>query len=114
MQGAAGTHGRGTWGIQEGSPEEMNLWEGCVGIPQDPQAGTQVRTWNQTLERGNHTWVWATGVLSQNLRIQLPNLCSDYRCAPQCSLTHFPQWAVMDSIIFYVGHGLKKAGNPCL
>lgn len=41
----------------------MNPWEGYAGVP---PAGTQAKTRNHTLDQGNPTWVWVTGVPSQS------------------------------------------------
>lgn len=70
------------------------------------------------LEQGDSTWVWATGVRSQNPEEYSSLTCAQITNVPsghKCSLVHFPQWAgSIDITIFYVGHGMKKAGNHCL
>lgn len=76
----------------------MNLWEGYVGVPEDPQAGTQAKTWNQTLEQGNPTWVWVKGMLSQNTVEYSFLTCAQITGVPTShkhSLIHGPQWAVL-------------------
>lgn len=81
--------GEGHLGGQESRLEEVNLWEGYAGVP---QAGT----WNHILDHGNPTWVWVTGVLSENTTENSVLICAETTGVPTShkhSLIHFPQWA---------------------
>lgn len=83
-----------------GKAAERNwhLWEVYGGITQDLQAGIQARNWNQILEQGDSTWVWVTGVFSQNTAEYSSLTCDQMTNVPaghKCSLIHFPQWAVL-------------------
>lgn len=71
-----------------------SLWGHHTG----PAGWIQARNWNQILEQGDSTWVWATGVLSQNTAEYSSLTCDQMTNVPaghKCSLIHFPQWAVL-------------------
>lgn len=78
-----------------------SLWGHHTG----PAGWIQARNWHQILEQGDSTWVWATGVLSQNTAEYSSLTCDQMTNVPaghECSLIHFPQWAVLTLFSMWV------------
>lgn len=103
-QGVTGAHGRGIWGVWEGSREDCHLWEVYGGITQDLQAGSKLGT-------GTRYWNRATPpecgrqVLSQNTAEYSSLTCDQMTNVPaghERSLIHFPQWAVLTLFSMWV------------